>query len=618
ILSVAEDLLIIYETEAKQWASYLKSVFTGPISEPGICCYDVTTVTSRRDDFLRLSRYACKLLILTKGMLEGLCQLRRFFLSRVLSPAAQVVVLLCGVDSLTPLLERVPLNSDECLQISSEQEAPEYLSTVVDIVRKGTSATPLNVNPLTRKASGPKQKAKQMPSSGPDGVTSNVAVIPSRVACGSSTEVFVLLKNEPAVCDCEVEFSTETQTVRVKPARWNEHILCASAPDFPAGKVKMKVYSGGKPVISTQLQYHTSMEELTRLLSKVADPVAFMCQALQVSSVDKLDQRLSSMLLESMPTRGFLGLQSETALEREPHHADVPSLLHFAARHGFRSVSGLLLQCPGAERALHTANCQGQTPIEIAKSHGHTELHILLKETLKMLSSEEDNGEAGVYEMMRNPVEQKRQQREDEEEEQEEEDLYAPLDVNDEYDTILKSETAVAIANRPPAPTPRPETTEIIASNTPYIVQVFQKKKTPQGDGDLYSLPSKQARERDSSIASTYDTVVPNQMHGLHQLAELQERAKEAALTVDEALEHFSDRPQGEKKASKQEEKLNHQRASNINNRDGDEGVYDRINFVHHKSSAPANESRGGSQPAESDFYSKSLKGQTFRKADKR
>lgn len=133
----AEELLIIYETEAEQWATYLHSVFTGPISEAGICCYDIATVSSRRDDFLRLARYTCKLLILSKGMLEGMCQMWRFFLARVLSPAAHVVVLLCGVESLTPLLELVPLNGDECLQISSEQDAHEYLSTVTDIVKKG-------------------------------------------------------------------------------------------------------------------------------------------------------------------------------------------------------------------------------------------------------------------------------------------------------------------------------------------------------------------------------------------------------------------------------------------------------------------------------------------------
>lgn len=83
----------------------------------------------------------------------------------------------------------------------------------------------------------------------------------------------------------------------------------------------------------------------------------------------------------------FLSNQNWQISTAELHHADVPSLLHFAARYGFKSVSSLLLQCPGAERALHTANRHGQTPTEIAKTHGHTELHVLLKETLVTTSS---------------------------------------------------------------------------------------------------------------------------------------------------------------------------------------------------------------------------------------
>lgn len=81
----------------------------------------------------------------------------------------------------------------------------------------------------------------------------------------------------------------------------------------------------------------------------------------------------------------FFSFQPDQNCQLSPselHHADVPSLLHFAAQYGFTSVSSLLLQCPGAERALRTANLHGQTPTEIAKSHGHAELHVLLRETL--------------------------------------------------------------------------------------------------------------------------------------------------------------------------------------------------------------------------------------------
>lgn len=53
----------------------------------------------------------------------------------------------------------------------------------------------------------------------------------------------------------------------------------------------------------------------------------------------------------------------------------------------------------------------------------------------------------------------------------EDEDIYAPLGVNDEYDSIQSSAKAVAIANRPPAPTPRPESTQVKQDKTPYIAK---------------------------------------------------------------------------------------------------------------------------------------------------
>ncbi|KAF7669014.1 hypothetical protein LDENG_00264050 [Lucifuga dentata] len=628
------DLLIIYEAEAEQWARYLHSVFTGPIPDAGICCYDIATVSTRRDNFLMLAKYKCKLLILSKGtrrdnflmlakykckllilskgMLEDLSQLHRFFLSRVLCPAAQVVVLLCGVDSLAPLLELVPLNSDECLQISSEQDADEYLTAVSDVVRKGATATAANVKPMTSRSTVSEQKLEQMQSTGAHSVRSSIVVVPCRVLCRSSTEVFILLIDEMAGNDTEIEFSNDSQIVRVKPVRWNELMLSVNAPDFPAGNVNVTLYSDGVPLSKAMLQYYSTMEEIAYLLSRVADPVNFMCQALQVSSLEMLDQKLSSMLLERMPTGGFQGLHCENTNKKERHHADVPSLLHFAAQYGFKSISSILLQCPGAEQALRTANHNGQIPTEIAKSHGHVELHILLKETLTMFDSGEDNGDASVYEMMCTagnlsttcvPKEQR-----EEDEEEEEEDPYALLGVSDECDTVLTSTNAVIIANRPPAPAPRPESSQIKEDQTPYIAQVFQKKKQQSDTDNMYSLPRKQVRGSEDSISSTYDTFVPNQSPELQQLTKLQQKVKSGSLAVDRALERFSDWQQVQKGINTiQQEKLLQQRGGIINN---DDSNYDKINIVHHTPSVTVNERRRGSQPVESDFYSKPLKGQ--------
>lgn len=116
--------------------------------------------------------------------------------------------------------------------------------------------------------------------------------------------MFILLKSEVIDGDAEVEFASQSQTLRVKPVHWNDRILCVDAPgedlnrkplkafqrttslqpfyfylaDFPAGDVAVTVYSNGAPLSKAQLRYYSNMEEISNLLAKAADPVDFMCQ----------------------------------------------------------------------------------------------------------------------------------------------------------------------------------------------------------------------------------------------------------------------------------------------------------------------------------------------------
>ncbi|XP_030634987.1 B-cell scaffold protein with ankyrin repeats-like [Chanos chanos] len=621
-----QDLLIIYESEAEQWATYMRSVLAGPIPESNICCYDIAKVNSRRDDFLRLGGYKCKLLILSTGMLEGLCQLRRFFLARVLHPSSHVVVLLCGVESLVPLLELVPLKGDECLQISSEQDAQDYVSAVAEIVKRGEKTSPHK--PATE------DFPEKRKSTGALTIKPFLLVLPSRVSCENPGEIFILLREAVASKDAEVEFSSTEQRVKMKPVNWNDFILSVNAADFPPGNITVTLYCGGVVKGKARVQYYNTMGEITRLLKQAADPVDFMCQAFQVSSVEKLDQTLTVSLMQKMPVGAFQGLQTDLGPTEAIHSEDIPTLLHLAAQHGLRGVASVLLQCPGAQQALRTANRHGHTPLELAQRHGHTQLHILLQETLVMNSRAKRDDETSVYEMMGTTPPAGRVKEADgraeeqsgggdkeEDEDEDEEDPYAPLGINDEeYDTILTANNPVVIANRPPAPAPRPETLPTKEDSTPVIARVFQKKMS-QGDTDtLYSLPTKQARGRDS-ISSTYDTFVPSQPPGLEELIELQEKVKRGSLTMDEALERFSDWQRVQRGLDAiQQEKLRQLRASIINNREDDDGVYDKISIIHHTPNVNANNGRRVSQTSETEFYSKPLKGQhsnLFGKADK-
>ncbi|XP_048826157.1 B-cell scaffold protein with ankyrin repeats-like isoform X2 [Brienomyrus brachyistius] len=630
-MSVTEgDLLIIYETEAEEWASYLGSIFTGSIARTSICRYDIATVTSKRDEHLQPGPgdYKCKLLILSRGMLGNLNPARRSFLARMLHPANRVVVLLCGVETPAPLLKAVPLE-EGFLQVSSEQDTQDYLAAVTKIIQRAPAApsgSPVDLDPGLVTAQSADLKPSQQRRQSTGGLLPNIAVkvVPSRVPCQNPGVVSVLLKDTESTPDMEVEFQ-QGATVRVKPVTWNKHTLQVKAPDFPAGAVTLGVRSGGVLLgAKVQLQYYSPMEEVAQLLKKAADPVEFMFQAFQTSSMEKVDQILTSSLTRRLPAGGFQGLQSTSGSRREAtDSAHLPTLLHFAAQNGLRGLASVLLQCPGVEQALRLANQHGDTPLKLAQKHGHGQLGALLQEALAGSSMEEDNS---VYEMMgssghhsTNDDREEGGEEGNKQDGKEEEDPYALFGgVDEEYDTILASNKPVIIANRPPAPTPRPDTMPSKEDNTPFIAQVFQKKMSQGTMDTLYSLPSKQARGRDMS--STYDTFTPYQPPGLEELIELQEQVKKGTLTVDEALERFSDWQQVQRGLDDiQQEKLRQLRASIINNREDDENVYDKINIIHHTPGEASAGDRG--QHVDMGFYSKPIKGQQSNflwKADKR
>ncbi|XP_060790643.1 B-cell scaffold protein with ankyrin repeats-like isoform X3 [Neoarius graeffei] len=616
-----KELLIIFEQEAEQWASYMCSILARSVSETGICCYNIAMVSSRRDNFLELNSYKCKLLILSRGLLEDMCQLYRFFLARVLKPEACVVVLLCGVESLEPLLELIPLKGEECLQISSEQDANEYRSAVLDIIRRGDQISPADMR-ITQKP-----QLSRRHSAGPVFAKSSLLVLPCHVPCENPGQVFLLLREAMARKDLEVEFSGNKQKVRVKPVNWNESTLCVTAAEFPAGNVAVTLYCGGVMKGSTHLHYYSTMGEISRLLKQAADPMSFMCQAFQSSSLEKLDHILAACVLKKMPTGGFQGLQNDQALTGVSHSEDIPTLLHFAAQYGLKDLASVLLQCPGAQQAMRSTNHFGHTPLALAHANGHSQLHILLQESLAKSNGDDTSDDTSVYELMGSTVNLRVADSRDQPhtggarnakvQVENDDDPYTLEGDNEEYDTILTSSSSVVMANRPPAPAPRPESLPTKEENIPYIAQVFQKKMS-QGDTEtFYSLPAKQTSGQD-----TYDTFMPGPAPGLDELIKLQEQVKKGSLSVDEALERFSDWQRVQRGLDGvQQEKLRQLRASIMNNREDDDSVYDKINIVHHTPSATTKECRRGSQQAEANFYSKPVRGQHsnfFRKADKR
>uniref|UniRef100_A0A8D0H4B4 PIK3AP1 Toll/interleukin-1 receptor domain-containing protein n=1 Tax=Sphenodon punctatus TaxID=8508 RepID=A0A8D0H4B4_SPHPU len=102
----------------------------------GILLYDLEASSLQHLESQYLLHYRCKVLILSSGLLRCLNQNRSHFLDKVLQPAEKVVILLCGVDNSKPLYDVLTIDQGS-QEVTTDQNAEDYLSVVVGVVQQG-------------------------------------------------------------------------------------------------------------------------------------------------------------------------------------------------------------------------------------------------------------------------------------------------------------------------------------------------------------------------------------------------------------------------------------------------------------------------------------------------
>ncbi|XP_071604290.1 phosphoinositide 3-kinase adapter protein 1 isoform X4 [Heliangelus exortis] len=124
----------------------------------------------------------------------------------------------------------------------------------------------------------------------------------------------------------------------------------------------------------------------------------------------------------------------------------------------------------------------------------------------------------------------------------------------DVYYSVEKDTLPQEMANRPPVPVPRPESSSSQPDNELYISKIFaQKAQRPE---NLYVPGGRVKKEttvrpvRDLSQSSIYDPFAGMKTPGQRQLITLQEQVKMGMLTVDEAVLHFKEWQLNQKKRS--------------------------------------------------------------------
>ncbi|XP_071412023.1 B-cell scaffold protein with ankyrin repeats isoform X2 [Pithys albifrons albifrons] len=424
------DILVIYEKEAEEWALYLKSLFGHIVNERGILLYNLETSSFKHQKLFCLPSYKCKLLILSCGLLNCLNQERCCFLEKVLKPLDNVVILLCGVENSKILYEILTLDGGS-KEISTDQKPEEYISVVTGIIQQGK---PLDQNPgyslsyiyeavladdhqtsSDTNLSNVRAASEKTDLSSKNEVLSerletneqSILVLPGRISCENPGEIFILLKDEIDDETVEIEFISDNQQIRTQPASWNKKVKYVKALDFPAGPVYVNVYCGGVIKTTAQIEYYTALEEIEPVLKKVANPIAFTCQALKFSSVEKVDNVLTLLLKSKISADEFSPFRNEEEHHQQAnsHLEEFPTLLHCAARFGLKNLAAFLLNCPEATQACKITNKYGDDPQSIAEKHGHKELRKLITELSINSANCFSNGKEGAedsdtYELM--------------------------------------------------------------------------------------------------------------------------------------------------------------------------------------------------------------------------
>ncbi|XP_039397831.1 B-cell scaffold protein with ankyrin repeats isoform X3 [Mauremys reevesii] len=657
-----KDILVIYEEEAEEWALYLKSLFKHIIKEEGILLYNLETLSFQHLESHSLSCYRCKLIILSNGLLKCLDQKRRYFLVRVLEPPGRVVILLCGVENSDVLHEILTLDQ-RSQEISTDQDPEEYLSIVAGVIQqdepqdeeveeslsciyetvladdyRDNSEVNLQLDEGGVSVKTDVSLETEVVSETLETTRPSVLVLPGRISCENPGEIFILLRDEITET-VEIEFITDNQRIRTQPAFWNQKVRCMKALDFPAGAVNVNVYCGGVIKAVTQIEYYTAIEEIERIFKKVADPIAFACQAFKFSSVEKLDSTLTFLLKSKESAYEFSAFQNEVHHQQaNSYWEELPTLLHCAAKFGLKNLATLLLQCPKASQACRITNKHGDNPAHIAGKHGHNELQKIIQELSINTTDNEDGDqekeeeeEDGIYVAMLSSAPHitssltdrqsagdqcgvrqkaweesgKREENKEEEKEEEAEEVkrvkekkdeennseeksYSFDDNNDNlYASIPDDDPEVGgrdsfFLDKPPLP-PRAPSPTIKQDYIHYFSQVFQQKGTrSQSDNEkMYCAFRKQDRVRTDT--STYTTLKHSIPSGQDELILLQEQVKKGAITVDEALEKFK-QWQNEKSRLEipQQEKVRQLRDSIIGKRPEEEILYDKITIEHH------------------------------------
>ncbi|XP_061421136.1 phosphoinositide 3-kinase adapter protein 1-like isoform X1 [Lethenteron reissneri] len=394
----SSSVVILFDENGYQWGDYMVQLLKA--KQTCLRCRKISLdgTPLSRGDSSAIGTASCRLLILTDGLMEGLTDwpMTRDLL-KLLVPPKSVLLLLCGVSEEDAQGLLAALHVSHRWTILSCESAPEsFVATITDIVTEGGTADELDSGMDSKTDTDTDTAAGDAGESSASPRGNATLVLPSRIMCGQQMELHVLLRKEleeqPSLT---CRFMHKNQPALQVPAkRVNPYTLRCTAPDLPPGIVQVAVCSAGAVRESTSLTYYTALQEVGDILGDVNNPIAFMCQAFKIEPHDpeRLDMLLADSLRENLPASNLhLFGNHQLSNNNTQREEELPTLMHFAAKHGLRNLTALLFQCPGAVQAYSVANRSGLYPNNLAEQHGFQDLRKFMDDYVEAIIDENES-----------------------------------------------------------------------------------------------------------------------------------------------------------------------------------------------------------------------------------
>ncbi|XP_061421141.1 phosphoinositide 3-kinase adapter protein 1-like isoform X6 [Lethenteron reissneri] len=501
----SSSVVILFDENGYQWGDYMVQLLKA--KQTCLRCRKISLdgTPLSRGDSSAIGTASCRLLILTDGLMEGLTDwpMTRDLL-KLLVPPKSVLLLLCGVSEEDAQGLLAALHVSHRWTILSCESAPEsFVATITDIVTEGGTADELDSGMDSKTDTDTDTAAGDAGESSASPRGNATLVLPSRIMCGQQMELHVLLRKEleeqPSLT---CRFMHKNQPALQVPAkRVNPYTLRCTAPDLPPGIVQVAVCSAGAVRESTSLTYYTALQEVGDILGDVNNPIAFMCQAFKIEPHDpeRLDMLLADSLRENLPASNLhLFGNHQLSNNNTQREEELPTLMHFAAKHGLRNLTALLFQCPGAVQAYSVANRSGLYPNNLAEQHGFQDLRKFMDDYVEAIIDENES----------------------------------------EYMAMTPSRVA---------PTPAPEDEEPYIAMGPGITERSQQnlpkraslKPTRSPPAVAQHQPEKGFEDASANQDPTRDHFAGMKTPGQQQLITLQEQVKAGLISIDEAVIRF-------------------------------------------------------------------------------